>query len=72
MAFITNGYVYHTEHDKINVMPKGSLQHTGDNVLTLAKCLGNAQELNDIVVSKSQEKCFHVGITTYRYILGTL
>uniref|UniRef100_A0A1A9ZGV8 FXNA-like protease n=1 Tax=Glossina pallidipes TaxID=7398 RepID=A0A1A9ZGV8_GLOPL len=48
MAFITNGYVYHTEHDKINVMPKGSLQHTGDNVLTLAKCLGNAQELNDI------------------------
>uniref|UniRef100_A0A1B0G958 FXNA-like protease n=1 Tax=Glossina morsitans morsitans TaxID=37546 RepID=A0A1B0G958_GLOMM len=49
MAFITNGYVYHTEHDKINVMPKGSLQHTGDNVLTLAKCLGNAQELNDIV-----------------------
>uniref|UniRef100_A0A1A9W2G5 FXNA-like protease n=1 Tax=Glossina brevipalpis TaxID=37001 RepID=A0A1A9W2G5_9MUSC len=47
MAFITNGYVYHTEHDKVNVLPKGSLQHTGDNVLTLAKCLANAQELND-------------------------
>ncbi|XP_037895181.1 endoplasmic reticulum metallopeptidase 1 [Glossina fuscipes] len=49
MAFISNGYVYHTEHDKINVLSKGSLQHTGDNVLTLAKCLANAQELNDIM-----------------------
>ncbi|KAI9580992.1 hypothetical protein GQX74_014375, partial [Glossina fuscipes] len=29
---------------------RGSLQHTGDNVLTLAKCLANAQELNDIVI----------------------
>uniref|UniRef100_A0A1B0AKQ2 Trehalase n=1 Tax=Glossina palpalis gambiensis TaxID=67801 RepID=A0A1B0AKQ2_9MUSC len=32
------------------IVPGGSLQHTGDNVVTLAKCLANAQELNDIVI----------------------
>uniref|UniRef100_W8B895 FXNA-like protease n=1 Tax=Ceratitis capitata TaxID=7213 RepID=W8B895_CERCA len=48
MAYIQNGYVYHTEFDSFKVYPKASLQNTGDNVLSLAKSLGNAPEMRNI------------------------
>lgn len=51
MAYIFNGYVYHTKYDRVNIFPRQSLQHTGDNVLALARELGNAPELDDIEVS---------------------
>ncbi|XP_064542360.1 endoplasmic reticulum metallopeptidase 1 isoform X1 [Drosophila montana] len=48
MAYIFNGYVYHTKFDRVNVFPRASFQHTGDNVLALARALANAPELDDI------------------------
>lgn len=47
MAYITNGYVYHTEYDRFNIMPKGSLQNTGDNLLSLARSIANAPEMEN-------------------------
>ncbi|XP_060653125.1 endoplasmic reticulum metallopeptidase 1 isoform X2 [Drosophila nasuta] len=47
MAYIFNGYVYHTKYDRVNVFPRSSFQHTGDNVLSLAKSLANAPEMDD-------------------------
>lgn len=54
MAYIFNGYVYHTKYDRVNISPRASLQHTGDNVLALARALGNAPEIDDTAVSKAQ------------------
>lgn len=47
MAYTYNGYVYHTEFDRFNVLPKGSLQNTGDNVLHLARSIANAPEMEN-------------------------
>ncbi|EDV55200.2 endoplasmic reticulum metallopeptidase 1 [Drosophila erecta] len=47
MAYIFNGYVYHTKYDRINAFPRASFQHTGDNVLSLARALANAPELDN-------------------------
>ncbi|XP_030376828.1 endoplasmic reticulum metallopeptidase 1-like isoform X2 [Scaptodrosophila lebanonensis] len=45
MAQCTNGYVYHTKYDTYNVIPRGSLQNTGDNLLALVRGFSNASEL---------------------------
>ncbi|XP_013111709.2 endoplasmic reticulum metallopeptidase 1 [Stomoxys calcitrans] len=42
-----NGYVYHTKYDNINVIPRGTLQTTGENILSLARALANAPEMED-------------------------
>lgn len=47
MAYITNGYVYHTKQDTAEIVPDGTLQHTGDNLLALTRALANAEELRD-------------------------
>ena len=47
MAYIFNGYVYHTEYDRFNVVSRESLQNTGDNVLSLALGVANAPEMDD-------------------------
>ncbi|XP_065367014.1 endoplasmic reticulum metallopeptidase 1 [Calliphora vicina] len=47
MAYMFNGYVYHTEFDRVNIVSKESLQNTGDNVLVLAKGIANAPEMDD-------------------------
>ncbi|XP_073848916.1 endoplasmic reticulum metallopeptidase 1 [Musca autumnalis] len=47
MAYIFNGYVYHTEYDRVNIISKQSLQNTGDNVLALAKGVANAPEMEN-------------------------
>ncbi|CAG0913550.1 unnamed protein product [Notodromas monacha] len=39
MAFIVNGYVYHTPRDTEDRIPPGSLQRAGDNVLALVRHL---------------------------------
>lgn len=51
MAYIFNGYVYHTEYDRVNIISKQSLQNTGDNVLALAKGVANAPEMDNPEVS---------------------
>ncbi|XP_040157740.1 endoplasmic reticulum metallopeptidase 1-like [Anopheles arabiensis] len=47
-AHSTWGYLYHTAYDAYDTIPNTTLQHTGDNVLALAKALANAPELYDI------------------------
>jgi len=50
MAQFINGFVYHTKYDLIDVIPRESLQNTGDNVLSLVRGLANATELHDTEV----------------------
>lgn len=46
MAFIKNGYRYHTKYDDFWNIPLGSFQHVGDNALSLVQNLANAPELD--------------------------
>ncbi|CAG7719742.1 unnamed protein product, partial [Allacma fusca] len=41
MAFVKNGYVYHTKWDRAVDIPPGSIQNMGDNVLAIVQDLGN-------------------------------
>ncbi|KAH8372470.1 hypothetical protein KR093_011686, partial [Drosophila rubida] len=58
MAQINNGYVYHTKYDNIDVIPRGSLQNTGDNLLSLVRGLANATELYDTEAYKDGHAVF--------------
>ncbi|XP_060658461.1 endoplasmic reticulum metallopeptidase 1-like [Drosophila nasuta] len=40
-----NGFVYHTKYDRVDVIPRGSIQNTGDNILGLVRALANAPEM---------------------------
>ena len=46
-AYISNGYHYHTRRDDAAHFDKGSLQHSGDNILPLIRSLAN----NPLVVN---------------------
>lgn len=59
MAYIFNGYVYHTKYDRINAFPRASFQHTGDNVLSLARALANAPELDDTAAHSEGHNIFY-------------
>ncbi|KAH8300218.1 hypothetical protein KR044_011636, partial [Drosophila immigrans] len=59
MAYLFNGYVYHTKYDRVNVFPRSSFQHTGDNVLSLAKALANAPELDDTAAHAEGHNVFY-------------
>ncbi|XP_039276206.1 endoplasmic reticulum metallopeptidase 1 [Nilaparvata lugens] len=50
-AWVTNGYVYHTRLDNAAQIPLGTLQRTGDNILSLTLKLASADQL---VPSSSQ------------------
>uniref|UniRef100_A0A034VAS1 FXNA-like protease n=2 Tax=Bactrocera dorsalis TaxID=27457 RepID=A0A034VAS1_BACDO len=54
LAYAYNGYVYHTKFDSFSVFPKASLQNTGDNVLSLAKSIGNSPEMRNTMTSNYQ------------------
>ncbi|XP_030558328.1 endoplasmic reticulum metallopeptidase 1-like [Drosophila novamexicana] len=58
MAQCINGFVYHTKYDLIDVIPRESLQNTGDNVLGLVRGLANATELHDTQAYKSGHSVF--------------
>jgi len=47
MGQILNGYIYHTKYDVVDLISHESVQHTGDNVLSLVRGLANATELKD-------------------------
>ncbi|XP_037952372.1 endoplasmic reticulum metallopeptidase 1-like [Teleopsis dalmanni] len=47
MAHQYNGYVYHTRYDRPEIIPRGTFQNTGDNVLALVREIANAPELDD-------------------------
>ncbi|XP_034475996.1 endoplasmic reticulum metallopeptidase 1-like [Drosophila innubila] len=52
MGQVINGYIYHTKYDTIDVIPRESLQNSGDNVLSLVRCLSNATELHNTEAHK--------------------
>ncbi|KAK9707901.1 Peptidase family M28 [Popillia japonica] len=47
-AWSANGYVYHTKFDTLDQVPLGSLQRTGDNILSLARGMAQGHQLADI------------------------
>lgn len=58
LAQSTNGYVYHTQHDTDGIVPDGTLQHTGDNLLALTRALANAEELKDTAAHVDHDAVF--------------
>lgn len=54
MAFIKNGYRYHTKYDQYSCIPLGSYQHVGDNTLYLVNSLANAPELYESVPTEGK------------------
>lgn len=54
-----NGYVYHTKYDAMDVIPRGSIQNTGDNILSLVRALSNAPELSNIDANKQGHVVFY-------------
>ncbi|XP_030558517.1 endoplasmic reticulum metallopeptidase 1-like [Drosophila novamexicana] len=58
MVQCINGFVYHTKYDLIDVIPRESLQNTGDNVLSLVRGLANASELRDTEAHKTGHAVF--------------
>ncbi|XP_068151368.1 endoplasmic reticulum metallopeptidase 1-like [Drosophila tropicalis] len=47
MASVYNGFIYHTKFDRWSAVPRDSLQNTGENILSLARSLANAEEMYD-------------------------
>ena len=46
-VFLDGGYVYHTTRDDMDHVTPGTLQHTGDNVLAMAKAMASSSFLAD-------------------------
>ncbi|KAH8384740.1 hypothetical protein KR093_007130, partial [Drosophila rubida] len=57
-AQIINGYVLHSKYDSFDVMPRGAIQNTGDNILELVWALANAPEMRDTNAHKSGHAVF--------------
>lgn len=45
LAYVTNGFVYHTEHDTSRAIPPGCMQRTGENVLATLRGLACTDEI---------------------------
>lgn len=59
MAFIKDGYRYHTDYDGLSNIPLGSFQHVGDNTLSLIKALSNAPEISDQINPDSTNTVYY-------------
>ncbi|XP_038068200.1 endoplasmic reticulum metallopeptidase 1-like [Patiria miniata] len=47
MAYVSNGYVYHTKYDNLDSIPPGCIQRAGDNIQALATHLANSSTLHE-------------------------
>ncbi|XP_001640905.2 endoplasmic reticulum metallopeptidase 1 [Nematostella vectensis] len=47
IAYITNGFVYHTQYDTPAAITKGSIQRAGENVFSVVKEIANSPLLED-------------------------
>ncbi|KRG04650.1 uncharacterized protein Dmoj_GI26919 [Drosophila mojavensis] len=68
-----NGFVYHTKYDVIDVIPRESLQNTGDNVLSIVRGLADAVELENMEAHKTGSGIYFdfLGITFIYYSEAT-
>ncbi|GAB0100844.1 endoplasmic reticulum metallopeptidase 1 [Sergentomyia squamirostris] len=57
-AFHTNGYVYHTKYDTPDIIPGGTYQHVGDNILALLISLLDGFELYDVEAFREDAAVF--------------
>eukprot|EP00002_Diphylleia_rotans_P016205 TRINITY_DN3150_c0_g2_i1.p1 TRINITY_DN3150_c0_g2~~TRINITY_DN3150_c0_g2_i1.p1 ORF type:complete len:910 (-),score=179.07 TRINITY_DN3150_c0_g2_i1:134-2533(-) len=63
-VYFKDGFAYHTHLDTIERIPPGSLQFSGDNILAIARHLGNDPQLGE----KSRQPAGHSAV--YYDILG--
>ncbi|XP_022089231.1 endoplasmic reticulum metallopeptidase 1-like isoform X2 [Acanthaster planci] len=47
IAYVSNGYVYHTKYDNLDSIPPGCIQRSGDNIQALATHLANSSTLHN-------------------------
>ncbi|XP_069776906.1 endoplasmic reticulum metallopeptidase 1 [Narcine bancroftii] len=47
LAFIENGYIYHTKYDTADRIHLDSIQRAGDNILAVLQYLASSEELSD-------------------------
>ncbi|XP_026466461.1 endoplasmic reticulum metallopeptidase 1-like [Ctenocephalides felis] len=75
-AHASNGYVYHTKYDSIDLIKLGTYQHTGDNLVAMLNDLGNAEEIKDTAAHAEGEMVFYdvlgLFMVTYTEITGTI
>ncbi|XP_037035537.1 endoplasmic reticulum metallopeptidase 1-like isoform X1 [Bradysia coprophila] len=57
-AFYENGYVYHTYNDVAEIIPMGSYQNAGDNILAITVAAANHPELPGSSVLPSEPAVF--------------
>ncbi|XP_070791659.1 endoplasmic reticulum metallopeptidase 1 [Pituophis catenifer annectens] len=63
LAFIENGYIYHTKYDTVDRILTDSIQRAGDNILAVLKYLANSD-----ISTKSQE--YRHGNVVFFDVLG--
>jgi len=54
IAYVKNGFVYHTEHDTVDRIPQATLQRVGDNLLAVVRYLAGVDNLGDDTSTTSQ------------------
>ncbi|XP_017077578.1 endoplasmic reticulum metallopeptidase 1-like [Drosophila eugracilis] len=58
MAQFINGFCYHTKYDRFANIPRGSIQNTGENLLSLVRDISNATELDNMAAYASGHAVF--------------
>ncbi|XP_047123098.1 endoplasmic reticulum metallopeptidase 1 isoform X1 [Hydra vulgaris] len=69
LAYVSNGYIYHTRYDNADAIPIGSIQRSGDNILELIKSMANSDYLKDPAGYKHGNSIFYdvLGIFMVHY-----
>lgn len=57
-VYYANGYVHQTKYDKAEIIPLGTYQHTGDNILALTKSLATSNELYNVTQYSGESAVF--------------
>lgn len=74
IAYYKNGWVYHTEFDKVDIINEGAIQHGGENLVAIADALLASPNLNNSTMSGDTKFVFYdiVGLFTisYRAVVG--
>ncbi|KAH8389208.1 hypothetical protein KR200_000755 [Drosophila serrata] len=58
IAQLINGYFYHTKYDRFENIPRGSIQNTGENLLSLVRALSNSTQVENTAAYTSGHAVF--------------